>query len=162
MQGGTSTCCSRKKTVTGGKNGVAGDAITARKWRHGRKTLITAKKRGCDDDDDDRSREKQGWWWLTRVKPRERSEALSTLEMRTSALRRERARWSEGGDDLSKMKVPVKTDQRKGRDGGFSLRKKKKLGRGGISQRREMFSLKKGDGHTSMEKGRECLLKLAK
>ena len=51
MQGGTSTCCSRKKTVTGGKNGVAGDAITARKWRHGRKTLITAKKRGCDDDD---------------------------------------------------------------------------------------------------------------
>ena len=56
----------------------------------------------------------------------------------------------------------MKTDQRKGRDGGFSLRKKKKLGRGGISQRREMFSLKKGDGHTSMEKGRECLLKLAK
>ena len=31
----------------------------------------------------------------------------------------------------------MKTDQRKGRDGGFSLRKKKKLGRGGISQRRE-------------------------
>ena len=41
-------------------------------------------------------------WWLIKMEPRRKGKVRPTLEMGTSVLRRERARWGEDRDDWSR------------------------------------------------------------